>query len=316
MAYKIIRPVTHEEWLEQRLYGIGSSEAGTIMGVNHFDTPYKLWRRKRGIDGPIASNEAMELGHQIEPAVAGMFALRTGADIQKNSEGDWIAVDTKYSHRRVSPDRIYFLPGEAHTKKNQHILECKTTSVAIDKEDIPEYWYCQLQYQMGVMGVKSGALAWISSSPRLHFDYIEVQFNEPFYKALIEAIDAFWYDCVVGGEAPEDFNAEDTILRYPETEEGEILEADEALQDDYNGLKQVIASIKALEETKTKLEDGIKRAMGCAETLMTPSGTVLAQWKNTKESQRFNPKAFLAADPDGYAKYIETIPGGRRFTLK
>ena len=316
MAYKIIRPATHEEWLEQRLYGIGSSEAGTIMGVNHFDTPYKLWRRKRGIDGPIASNEAMELGHQIEPAVAGMFALRTGADIQKNSEGDWIAVDTKHSHRRVSPDRIYFLPGEAHTRKNQHILECKTTSVAINKDDIPEYWYCQLQYQMGVMGVKSGALAWISSSPRLHFDYIEVQFNEPFYKALIEAIDAFWYDCVVGGEAPEDFNAEDTILRYPETEEGEILEADEALQDDYNGLKQVIASIKALEETKTKLEDGIKRAMGSAETLMTPSGTVLAQWKNTKESQRFNPKAFLAADPDGYAKYIETIPGGRRFTLK
>lgn len=169
---------------------------------------------------------------------------------------------------------------------------------------------------MGVMGVKSGALAWISSSPRLHFDYIEVQFNEPFYKALIEAIDAFWYDNVVGGEAPEDFNAEDTVLRYPVTEEGEVLEADEALQDDYNGLKQVIASIKALEETKAKLEDDLKRAMGSAETLMTPSGTVLAQWKNTKESQRFNPKAFLAADPEGYAKYVETIPGGRRFTLK
>ena len=95
-----------------------------------------------------------------------------------------------------------------------------------------------------------------------------------------------------------------------------MLEADEALQDDYNGLKQVIASIKALEETKAMLEDGLKRAMGSAETLMTPSGTVLAQWKNTKESQRFNPKAFLAADPEGYAKYVETIPGGRRFTLK
>ena len=316
MAYKIIRPKTHEEWLEQRLYGIGSSEAGTLMGVNHFDTPYKLWRRKTGIDGPVSSNEAMELGHQIEPAVAGMFALRTGAQIQKNSEGDWIAVDTKKNHLRVSPDRIYFLPGEEHTKRNQHILECKTTAVAIDKEDIPEYWYCQLQYQMGVMGVKTGALAWITSSPRLHFDYVEVKFNEPFYKALVEAIDSFWYTNIGKNIPPEDINSEDTLLRCPVATEGEKAEADESIQDDWNGLKQVIASIKALEETKASLEDSLKRAMGTAETLVTPSGTVLAQWKNTKESQRFNPKAFQAADPEGYAKYIETIPGGRRFTIK
>ena len=50
MAYRVIviRPATHEEWLDERKKGIGSSEAGTVMGVNHFDTPYKLWRRKTG----------------------------------------------------------------------------------------------------------------------------------------------------------------------------------------------------------------------------------------------------------------------------
>lgn len=316
MAYRIIRPASHEEWLAERKKGIGSSEAGTIMGVNHFDTPYRLWRRKMEIDGPIEGNEAMELGHQMEPAVASMFALRTGYEIDRKSEGDWIAVDTKKDHRRVSPDRIYFLPGEAHVRKNQHILECKTTSVAVTKDDIPEYWYCQLQYQMGVLGVKSGALAWITSSPRLHFDYLEVEFNEPFFNALIAEIDSFWEVNVKGGMAPEDMSADDMLLRCPRASEGEVAEADEAVQDDYNGLKQVIASIKALEETKSSLEDSLKKAMGTAETLMTPSGTVLAQWRNTKESQRFNPKSFLAADPEGYAKYVETIPGGRRFTVK
>ena len=65
MAYRVIRPATHEEWLDERKKGIGSSEAGTVMGVNHFDTPYKLWRRKTGVDGPIPSSEAMELGHHI-----------------------------------------------------------------------------------------------------------------------------------------------------------------------------------------------------------------------------------------------------------
>ena len=316
MAYRVIRPATHEEWLEERKRGIGSSEAGTIMGVNHFDTPYRLWRRKLGIDGPIPGNEAMELGHQLEPAVASTFAARTGAEILKSSEGDWLAVDRKKDWLRVSPDRIYFLPGEKHIRSNQHILECKTTSVAIDRDDIPEYWYCQLQYQMGVMGVRSGALAWISSSPRLHFDYLEVQFNEPFFRALIEAIDTFWNVNVMGDVEPEDMNSDDTLLRYPEASEGKTVEADEDIRNDYNGLKEVTASIKALEETKVRLEDNLKKAMGSAETLITPSGTVLAQWKNTKETRRFNPKAFQAADPQGYALYLETIPGGRRFTVK
>ena len=44
MAYRTIRPATHQEWLDERKKGIGSSEAGTIMGVNKFDTPYSLWR--------------------------------------------------------------------------------------------------------------------------------------------------------------------------------------------------------------------------------------------------------------------------------
>lgn len=95
-----------------------------------------------------------------------------------------------------------------------------------------------------------------------------------------------------------------------------MVEADEQLIDDYNGLKQVTASIKALEESKAALEDSLKRAMGSAETLVTPGGMVLAQWRNTKETQRFNPKAFQTADPEGYAKYVETIPGSRRFTVK
>lgn len=316
MAYKIIRPASHEDWLEERKKGIGSSEAGTIMGVNRFDTPYKLWRRKTGQDGPVEMNEAMELGHHIEPAVASMFAARTGAFIRKDSEGDWLATDVDREYLRVSPDRLYYKDGEPHSKKNLHILECKTSSVAVDKDDIPDYWYCQLQYQMGIMGVKSGALAWITSSPKLHFDYLEVNFNKAFFDSLIEAIDSFWNVNVQGGVAPDDIQSEDTLLRYPTAEPGEIAEADEGIQYAYNSLKEITSAIKEFEGQKAALEDEIKMAMGSAEILKTPGGLVLAQWKNTKESQRFNARAFLAADPDGYSKYVETIPGGRRFTIK
>ena len=316
MAYRVIRPATHQEWLDERKKGIGSSEAGTVMGVNHFDTPYKLWRRKTGVDGPIPSGEAMELGHHMEPAVVTMFAARTGAFIVKNSEGDWIAADTKRDYLRVSPDRLFYADGDKHTKRNLRILECKTTSVSVDPDDFPVYWYCQLQYQMGVMGVKKGAVAWISSYPRLNFGYKEFDFNPDFYKALVEAIEQFWLINVCGGIAPDDINSEDTFLKNPQANAGETMQADAELISVYNSLKQITSEIKALEKTQTVLEDEIKMAMGQAETLVSPTGAVMAMWKNTKATQKFNAKAFLEADPSGYAKYLETTQPGRRFSVK
>ena len=106
MAYKIIRPESREAWLQEREKGIGSSEATTLMGVNHYEDRYRLFMRKTGQMPPKPSSEQMELGHHLEPAVASRFAELTGAWIDPKSEGDWIAVDTKKDYLRVSPDRI------------------------------------------------------------------------------------------------------------------------------------------------------------------------------------------------------------------
>lgn len=316
MSYRIIRTSSHEDWLEQRKKGVGSSEAGTIMGVNHFDTPYRLWRRKTGMDLPVEQNEAMDLGHHLEPAVASLFAARTGARIRKSSEGDWLAVDTQREYLRVSPDRLYYNQGEKPSRSNIRILECKTTSVAVDRDDIPVYWYCQIQYQMGVMGVRSGAVAWISSYPRLHFDYKEIEFNPDFYEAMVEAIEQFWLVNVLGGIAPDDIDGEDTLLRSPKACAGATLEADEEMMDRYGAIKELVSTIKKLETTRTTLEDEIKIALGSAESLVSPEGAVLAQWKNTKDSRKFNAKAFQSAQPALYDKYMETVPGTRRFTIR
>jgi predicted phage-related endonuclease len=258
----------------------------------------------------------MELGHHMEPAVVTMFAARTGAEVCKNSEGDWIAVDKKREYLRVSPDRLFYEAGARHIKSNLRILECKTTSVAVDPDDFPVYWYCQLQYQMGVMGVKKGAVAWISSYPRLNFGYKEFDFNPDFYRALTEAIEQFWLVNVCGGIAPDDINSEDTLLKHPTSNAGETIQADAELIDVYNNLKDITREIDALEDSRTYLEDRIKMYMGDAETLVSPTGSTMAVWKSAKPSMKFNSKAFKEDDPAGYAKYMEPSPGSRRFTVK
>ena len=69
MSTQIIRPTNREEWLDVRKSGIGSSEVATIVGLNPFETPYQLWRRKRGLDAPQEENFAMKAGHYLEDAV-------------------------------------------------------------------------------------------------------------------------------------------------------------------------------------------------------------------------------------------------------
>ena len=123
----IIRPKSREEWLEHRKNGIGSSEVATIVGLNPWETPYQLWRRKLGLDPAKDETFAMKAGHYLEDAVAMFWHDETGREIIKRSAGDWIIANKERPYLQVSPDRTYWLTGMAKNNTNKGILECKTT---------------------------------------------------------------------------------------------------------------------------------------------------------------------------------------------
>ena len=118
MSRTIIRPTSREEWLKQRERGIGSSEVGTILGLNPFETPYQLWRRKMGLDEPKEENFAMRAGHYLEDAVSLFYRDATGKEIIKASAGDWIICDNDRPYMRVSPDRTFWIPGLPKSASN------------------------------------------------------------------------------------------------------------------------------------------------------------------------------------------------------
>ncbi len=264
MSYRIIRPSSREDWLKEREKGIGSSEATTLMGVNGYEDRYRLFMRKTGQMPPKTPSEQMELGHHLEPAVASRFSELTGAWIDPSSEGDWIAVDSKKDYLRVSPDRIWVPAGEAHVKKNWRILECKTTGMSVDPNDIPSYWYCQLQYQMGVMGIKKGAVAWISSFPVFNAGYKEIEFNPSYYALIVKSIDEFWNGNILTGVAPEPEDLEDLRVKYSGKDravKGESFVADDWMQSDYEELLGIKSQMDILKDRRKELEDELEKAI-------------------------------------------------------
>lgn len=313
MSNTVIRPNDRAAWLKLREEGIGSSDVATIVGLNPFETPYQLWRRKIGLDPAKDETFAMKAGHYLEDAVAQFWHDSTGQDIIKASAGDWLIVNDDRPYMRVSPDRTYWLAGLPHSNANKGILECKTTQMSIDPDDIPKHWFCQVQYQLGVAELEQGSLAWLCAGRE--FGYKDLALVPDFFAWLVEEVDRFWKDNVLGRQEPTAANVQDVLLKYNRHTDGKIVEVSDELYQAYTDLKGLRDELSALEARKSELEDKLKLAFGDAEAI-SYGGQTLATWKAPKPSSKFDAKAFTAAHPDLANEFTIPTQGARRFLLK
>lgn len=309
----IIRPKTREEWLEVRKQGIGSSEVATIVGLNPWETPYQLWRRKVGIDPPKEENFAMKAGHYLEDAVSLFWQDETGQQVIKRSQGDWLIRDNERPYLQVSPDRTFWLRDQPHNAASKGILECKTTQMTIDADDLPKHWFCQVQYQLGVAGYTHGSLAWLTAGRE--FDYKDIAFVPDFYQWLVEEVDKFWKDNILGCVEPPVTTAADVITKYTRHTPGKIIECSDEVFEAYEKLKKLKAAAKEQDDHKAELEDTIKVGFGDAEAL-TYGGQTIATWKAPKASKKFDYKRFQTEHPDLCEPYMVETQGARRLLLK
>lgn len=306
---------SREEWLEARKDGIGASEVATIVGLNPWETPYQLWRRKIGIDPAKPMNAAMNTGHILEDGVAQFWAQATGREIIAASKDDFMFIDKDRPYLRVSPDRTFWIEGATRNDDNKGILECKTTRMKVDPDNLPKYWFCQVQMNLGVAGYSQGSLAWLSAGQGFDFGYMDLKFVPDFYGWLTESVSRFWIDNIIGGQEPSAVNVSDVILKYSRHTGGKIIECSDEVFTAYQDLKEVKKELDALKERKETLEATLKMAFGDAEAL-SYGGDTIATWKAPKPSKKFDANALQAADPDTYAKYITTQQGARRLLLK
>ena len=313
MSTTIIRPNSREEWLEVRKSGIGSSEVATIVGLNPYETPYQLWRRKVGLDAPKEETFAMKAGHYLEDAVAQFWADATGQQVIKSSAGDWLIRSNERPYLQVSPDRTYWLAGQVHNNDNKGILECKTTQMSVDGDDLPKHWFCQLTYQLGVSGMQHGSLAWLTAGRE--FGYKDIDFDRDFYEFLVEEVERFWVDYIKGGQEPQPVNVQDVLIKYNRHTAGKCVEVGEDILEAYHQLKGLKEELAELERRKEELESTIKMGFGDAEAISF-GGETLAPWKGPKDSERLNSKAVAKADPDLAREVTRTGQGARRVLLK
>lgn len=299
---------SREDWLESRTAGIGASDIATIVGLNPYETPYSLWRRKLGLDPAKEETLPMKLGHLMEDTVATLYADETGATIDSDSVGDFIVYDDEAQHLRVSPDRY-----ATRVDGTREVVEIKTTQMAIDPDNLPEWWFCQLQMNMGVTGIHEGTLAWLSSGRT--FGYQHIKLVPEFYDFLRESAERFWRENIQGRQEPKPINSDDILAKYGIGTKGKEVEANTSTYQACQRLKMLKDQIAELEAGKTRLEEEIKLALSDA-TELTFHGELLATWRGSNGVSSFDRKAFERDHPEMAKRYIIEKPGTRRFLLK
>lgn len=281
--------MSREEWLKERVKGIGGSDAGTVMGVNAYSSPYALWCEKTGKSVPedISDKEAVRLGTDLEQYVAERWCEKTGKKVRRDNA---IIYNDEFPWAFANIDRS--VVGEKAG------LECKTTSSwevlqKCREGNYPETWYCQMTHYMAVTGAEKWYLGVLVFGHG--FYEFELQRNDAEIKALMDAERDFW-ERVVNTIPPEIDGTKCTqdALRtiFKDSIPGSKVDLT-PMSYDLLCIEKLKAQIEDLENQLTEHESKIMNYMGSSEKGSYDKYTV--SWKVQSRST-FDRKAFEAAN--------------------
>lgn len=153
-AFTVIDSTNHEEWLKNRTYGIGGSDASAIVGMNPYKTNIELFEEKTGrrIPEDISQKPYVQYGIRAEPLIRELFKLDY-PEYQVSYYENRILRSTSYPFLQASLD------GELLDQEGRKgILEIKTTNILQSmqyekwKERIPDNYYIQILHYLLVTG--------------------------------------------------------------------------------------------------------------------------------------------------------------------
>lgn len=281
-------------------FRIGGSNIGTILGLNPYCTPFRFWREWKSGQATELSQNNVSRGRFYEFAIAEWFQQESGCKVVKKSAE--IAVyqnDELPAYFQAAPDRECF----AHGESARVGVEIKDTRKIIDfdkPETIPDEWYAQVQYYMGVLNRPYWYLAVNDGTKTLKFR--RFAFDADYFAKMIKDASEWSEKYIFGDEIPPMSGADDVNAVYPQSVEGEKTVG--------NSVFELCEKLRALGEKKKEIDaqiDAVKQKIIAEfderDTLVF-EGARLATYKS-QERETIDKKALIIDLGDDAQKYIK-----------
>ena len=293
--------MTREEFLLRRKQGIGGSDIAAIAGLSPWRSPLDVFYDKLGIEFgntpvenfPVGEKSACYWGSVHEAAIGKAYTLVTGRNIRRynrlivHSEKDFFIGDVDFLAHCQDGSRPFKPNGEIVTDKG---IECKFVRYRDDKwgeqntDEIPIWYVCQTQWYMGMVeSLESFDLPVLFSG--CDFSIFTVKKSQEIIGRLQEIGERFWVDHVKKQVPPPPRSMEEVKRLYRDTNVGKTKLASVELENAVKELQQVSAERLKMEKRECSLKDYISCEMQDAESLILPDDTVIATFKNERNSR-------------------------------
>jgi predicted phage-related endonuclease len=255
----------------------------------------------------LSQVEAVQMGHVMQPIIGRLAQDKLQIELK---DADYALTHPKETWLKSHFD---FISADGKT-----LVEAKNYNANVrNKFDaeaniIPAADMAQLVHEASCHGVENIVLAVLFGGQ--NFETFEFHISEAQKESLIKDMARFW--AAVSTKTPlEPETTEQTKLVYAQ-DSGTSIVAIQPIEKAAEALKFVKEEIKRLEEKEEHLLTAIQNHMQWNSELVSFDGKVLATWKNSKGSKRFDAKLFQAQHPDIYEKFVSETSGSRRFLLK
>ena len=313
------------KWLSQRDNSIGGSEIAKIAGFSKYGSPLTVFNEKLGLSEKFKGNIHTKFGNRMEPIIREWiqedFTLLTEIEL-KTYEYPYMMVHKDYEYFSANIDGLAVLEKDYKYYENLDTgevksipigeligIEIKTGSEFLQKmwagEEIPDEYYCQVQWYMGVTGLKHFLIIYLLGK---EVKWKVVPRNEADIEALFEIGDRFWKDNILTKIPPMPIGlvCETKEILFKQALDNDIeatIKEDKLLR-----YKDVDEQIKALEKDKEQLKQLIYLDMedskkGSDGSYKISRFEVKKDKINTKKLKEKYPVTY-AAILDGQTEYV------------
>lgn len=266
-------------WLSMRGNSIGGSEIGAIAGFSSYGSALTVYNEKLGLVEKFKGNIHTLFGTRMEPMIREWvqedFVKETGIKLttyeypymmldkekeffSANIDGIGIVEEDYIYWENRDTAEIKFIP-----KGEMFGLEIKTGSEFLKKmwagEEIPDSYYCQCQWYMGVTGLNYFLIIYLLGK---EVKWKVVPRNEDDIKALREIGVDFWENHIIPKVPPEPTGIKketDEILQQQVLDDAEEIDITDKKLTKYNEISE---QIKELEKEREKIKQEIFLEMG------------------------------------------------------
>lgn len=204
MHAKVHRFHSRQDWLDFRRHSIGASDAPAVLGVCPYRTALHVWldkTRDRPVrEEPLPVTDPRTLGQVLEPAVAELYARRTGNQV---AERGWAVYSHPTApHLTCSPDRLVYRADNGESFP----LELKTSASwdgwGPDGSDfVPLHYAVQVRQQLHVLGLPYAELAVLIGGCDLRIYRFTAR--PETQTRLSDRLTQFWREHVIARVMPE-----------------------------------------------------------------------------------------------------------------